>query len=96
LKNECLNRVDRAELVRFFLEIFEKDYMLFRKEGFSSLREECKSRSSVLGNKVKVTEHHKALEGQAVDIDEKGALIIELGDGSRRRVFSGDVTLCRG
>ncbi|MGB3111661.1 MAG: biotin--[acetyl-CoA-carboxylase] ligase [Candidatus Omnitrophota bacterium] len=96
LKNECLNRVDRAELVRFFLEIFEKDYMLFRKEGFSSLREECKSRSSVLGKKVKVAEHHRVLEGQAVDIDEKGALIIELGDGSRRRVFSGDVTLCRG
>ncbi|MFQ5952460.1 MAG: biotin--[acetyl-CoA-carboxylase] ligase [Candidatus Omnitrophota bacterium] len=95
LKNECSRDVDRVELVRRFLENFEKDYLKFKKKGFLSLRDECKSYSSVLGKHVKVTEHHKVLEGKAVDIDEKGALIIKLSNGSKQRIFSGDVVLCR-
>ncbi|MGD2278769.1 MAG: biotin--[acetyl-CoA-carboxylase] ligase [Candidatus Omnitrophota bacterium] len=95
LKNECSKRISRSEVVKRFLENFEKDYTKFKKEGFKSLRNECKSNSSVLGKKVKVTEHHKTLEGEAVDIDQKGALILKLDNGSRQRVFSGDVVLCR-
>ncbi|MGB2600057.1 MAG: biotin--[acetyl-CoA-carboxylase] ligase [Candidatus Omnitrophota bacterium] len=91
LKEECRHSVSRTGLVRRFLEIFEKDYATLKREGFVSLRDECKAVSSVLGKHVKVTEHHKIVEGRAVDIDEKGALILKLDDGSRRRVFSGDV-----
>ena len=92
---ECSQNVSRAGFVKSFLEIFEKDYTRLKKEGFISLREECKAVSSVLGKHVKVAEHHKTYEGRAVDIDEKGALILKMKDGSRRRVFSGDVALCR-
>jgi BirA family biotin operon repressor/biotin-[acetyl-CoA-carboxylase] ligase len=93
LMEECAQNVSRTELVKYFLENFEKDYTKFKKEGFVSLRDECKAASSVLGNRVKVSEHHKIYEGRAVDIDEKGALILKMDDGSKKRVFSGDVTL---
>ncbi len=93
LMGECSQNVSRAELVKKFLENFEKDYTRLKKEGFVSLREECKAASSVLGKHVKVAEHHKTYEGRAVDIDEKGALILKMDDGSKKRVFSGDVTI---
>ena len=93
LLEECAQSVSRTELVKFLLESFEKDYSKFKKEGFASLRDECKAVSSVLGNHVKVTEHHKTYKGKAVDIDEKGALILKMDDGSKKRIFSGDVTV---
>ncbi|MFH1552415.1 MAG: biotin--[acetyl-CoA-carboxylase] ligase [Candidatus Omnitrophota bacterium] len=95
LKIELSRHVSRAELIRCMLEEFEKDYVRFKKEGFASLREECKELSLVLGRHVKVTEHHRSIEGLATDIDEKGALIIRTDTGRLQRVFSGDVVLCR-
>lgn len=93
LKNETHFFVNRAQLLRDTLEGFEKDYYVFKKEGFSSLREECKKLSLILKKKVKITEHHRTIRGTAVDIDEKGALIIKDEKGALRRVFSGDVTM---
>ncbi len=89
------NKVRRADLIKTFLEFFEKDYFLLNKNGFKALRDDCKKNSLVLGKKVKIEERHKKIEGLAEDIDEKGALILRTKDGKRQRVFSGDVLLCR-
>jgi BirA family biotin operon repressor/biotin-[acetyl-CoA-carboxylase] ligase len=75
------------------LEAFEDDYLRFKSGGFSSLRDECKALSLVLGKKVKIEQHHRLVEGIAVDIDEKGALIVRADDGVVHRIFSGDVVL---
>ncbi len=95
LKIECDHRVSRTELIKSVFEELESDYLRFRKEGFTSLRKECKHFSSVLGKRVKVEEHHRLIKGTAVDIDEKGALIVRADNGVLQRVFSGDVVLCR-
>ncbi len=87
--------VDRIELVRGLLSEIEKRYNKLKKNGFVSMRDEYKSLSSVIGKKVKVQEHHRVLEGTAVDVDEKGALIVRDNKGDLKRVFSGDVLLCR-
>jgi BirA family biotin operon repressor/biotin-[acetyl-CoA-carboxylase] ligase len=36
-----------------------------------------------------------SLRGRLRDVDEQGALVIELGDGEKRRLFSGDVSQVR-
>jgi BirA family biotin operon repressor/biotin-[acetyl-CoA-carboxylase] ligase len=95
LKEACAQDIDRLEFFRKLLDNFEKEYAKLKKKGFISLRDECKAVSSVVGERIKVTEHHKTLEGKAIDIDEKGALILKLKDGSKKRIFSGDVTLCK-
>ena len=87
--------VDRTAFLRRLLFEFEKDYVKFKDEGFAALRAECKKLSLVLGKRVDIVEHHRPLSGKAVDIDEKGALVVLTDDGELRRVFSGDVMLCR-
>jgi len=95
LKNESKKTVNRAELLKMILEEFEKDYLCFKKEGFKLLRKDCKKLSLILGKRVKITEHHHRIEGIAEDIDQKGALIVRTDKGERKRIFSGDVVLCR-
>lgn len=95
LKLECDHHIERKELVRVFLMEFESFYGKFSKDGFKSLLKECKELSLVLGKNVKVDEHNRLLKGKAVDIDEKGALIIESDNGTLQRIFSGDVKMCR-
>lgn len=86
---------DRTVLLRSLLEALERDYRKFSSSGFMPLRDECKAFSLVLGEHVNITEHHKKIEGRAVDIDEKGALIVRTTAGAIKRVFSGDVVMCR-
>lgn len=85
--------VDRVLLVKSILSELENDYEIFQKKGFGALRDECKKFSLVLNKSVKITVHHKVTTGTAVDIDEKGALIVEDDRGKAQRVFSGDVVL---
>ena len=86
-------QVNRTEIVTRILEEFEKYYSKFQRKGFIALRDECKTVSSVLGKRIKVAEHHRRVEGTAVDIDEKGALIIRKDNGINQRIFSGDIVL---
>ncbi|MBD3426079.1 MAG: biotin--[acetyl-CoA-carboxylase] ligase [Candidatus Omnitrophica bacterium] len=95
IKNECGCEIDRPDLARGILTQFEKGYTRFTNEGFGAIRKECMDCSFTLGKKVKVLEHHRSIEGEAVDIDEKGALIIRTASGEKRRVFSGDVDVLR-
>lgn len=95
IKNVTGKECDRGAIVRRVLEEFEKDYKEFQKGRFAALRKECKKLSLILGKKVEITEHHRKIKGKAVDIDEKGALVVLERDGTLRRVFSGDVVLCR-
>ena len=96
LREESSERFNRHLLFKCMLEEIEEGYLAFKKKGFGPLRAECKEVSLSLGKRVKVSEHDRSTEGQAVDIDEKGALIIKTDSGDMRRIFSGDVTLCRG
>jgi len=91
LKELTLRTVDRAHFIRILLEELEHDYLKFNTEGFSPLREGCKALSIVIGRKVEVTEHHRRVKGEAIDIDEKGALVVKNSEGDLQRVFSGDV-----
>ncbi|MDP8298897.1 MAG: biotin--[acetyl-CoA-carboxylase] ligase [Candidatus Tantalella remota] len=95
LKEKCGRRLSRLELIRQILREFEKRYDILQKKGFAALRDECKKVSLVLKKEIRVEEHHKTIKGVAVDIDEKGVLIVKTAKDGLKRIFSGDVVLCR-
>ena len=94
LKMAGARAVDRSGLMKAVLEALEREYLRYKEEGFESFREECKRVSTVLGGRVRIAEHTRSVEGTAVDIDERGALIVRDDNGFLQRVFSGDVVLC--
>jgi BirA family biotin operon repressor/biotin-[acetyl-CoA-carboxylase] ligase len=83
----------RAPLLRAILEEMERRYRTVC-EG-ESLREEWARALETIGRTVRVTTHTSAVEGLAEDVDDAGALILRLADGSRMAVHAGDVITVR-
>ena len=65
--------------------------------GFEPVRERCRELSSTLRRRVSVQlGDGNTLEGEAIDLDETGALLVRVGSGAVHRVVSGDVEHLRG
>ena len=56
----------------------------------SAVVAEWKAGAITLGCQVKVQILNETIEGQAVDMDDQGGLIVVLPDGTRRTVVYGD------
>jgi len=85
--------VSRISLLRRYLEYLEKEYLTALKNGFSEVISYCRNYSVTLGNRVEVTDGERIYRGEAVAIDENGALILKKEDGQQVRVLSGEVNL---
>ncbi|MFW5902160.1 MAG: biotin--[acetyl-CoA-carboxylase] ligase, partial [Thermodesulfobacteriota bacterium] len=83
--------VNRLPLIRDVLYHLEDILEAYEAEGFPYFRDEWKRRSDSLGRRVRVASGRKSLEGEAVDIDSEGALILDPGSGLPRRITSGDI-----
>lgn len=78
----------RIEFAKEVLISLEHYYNLLIDKKWDEIANEWKNLSLVLGKRVKVGE----IEGQALGIDEYGALIIRLDNGFLKHITSGDVT----
>lgn len=85
----------KVELTKALLRNIESHYTLFKKNRFKDIIEEWKNLSAVLGRRVRVADRARTIEGQAVDVDESGALVIRLDSGFNERILAGDVTVVR-
>ncbi|MFO7838279.1 MAG: biotin--[acetyl-CoA-carboxylase] ligase [Desulfosalsimonadaceae bacterium] len=83
--------VNRLPLIRDILCNLENILEAYQAEGFQPFRDEWKRRSDTLGRKVRVSCGRQFLEGEAVDIDSEGALILDPGGGLTRRITGGDI-----
>ncbi|HNX91497.1 MAG TPA: bifunctional biotin--[acetyl-CoA-carboxylase] synthetase/biotin operon repressor, partial [Candidatus Omnitrophota bacterium] len=81
-------------LLRTILCMLERDYGIFVSGGFAALREKCKKYSIVLGKNVKIASPKGEINGTVLDIDENGRLVLD-DSGTERRIFSGDIEMCR-
>ena len=79
------------ELTKKTLEKLEYYMSLFKKEGFKTIRDEWRDLSDTLSRHVKVQSHEGKIEGQAIDVDNDGALVVRLDSGFHKRILSGDV-----
>jgi len=83
--------VPRALFTAALLARLESWLDRHESEGFEVVREAWKARSTTLGAQVMVRAEGRVTEGRAVDIDEGGALLLRLEDGSVTRILAGDV-----
>ncbi|HPN72679.1 MAG TPA: biotin--[acetyl-CoA-carboxylase] ligase [Candidatus Omnitrophota bacterium] len=93
VKNETGTALDRSSLLAAILNEIGSSYRLFLSEGFQPFRSEARERSCVIGRKVSVETSRDRKEGEAVDIDERGALIVRERSGGLCKAFSGDVVV---
>ena len=57
--------------------------------------EEWKKRSATLNKRVRITDPAGTIEGEAIDLDEDGALLIRKDNGLIVKKTAGDVFLLR-
>jgi len=87
---EMGHEVDRASLLARILKEFESRFLLVESGEYDTIIREWKSISCTLENRVQIRTLKNSFEGDAVDIDEFGALIIRKENGRLERVIAGD------
>ena len=88
---ELGHRVDENEIIRFFLEEFEKIGTLFEDGKFEGILKEWRKYSYSIGKIVEVREpFSKSYDGYVLGISREGALVVEKIDGTLEKVISGE------
>lgn len=95
LAEECGECVSRVRFLQYLLAEFETLYTEFLVSGFGTIREEWKTLDTTIGSRVKVSDGAEEMEGEALDIDREGFLLVRTKDGDVKRIISGDVSLGR-
>lgn len=90
LKNELNEDISRMILVQKFLDNFEKTYDEFKIGNFHNILNKWRRCSKTIGSKVEVKTGTKFIKGEAVGVTREGALILELEDGSLKKIISGE------
>ncbi|MGI6361756.1 MAG: biotin--[acetyl-CoA-carboxylase] ligase [Bacillota bacterium] len=83
----------RAQIAAEILSSLEKYYQLLCTEGFSPIRRQWLQNNNCLGKKITATTINGSYTGKALDMDENGYLVMELADGSTRKIVTGDIIL---
>jgi BirA family biotin operon repressor/biotin-[acetyl-CoA-carboxylase] ligase len=91
LESELDKKVQLDNLFRAVIERLECIYELFLKEGFALVLREWKKHAGFLGCKVKAVSDGEEWVGQALNVENDGALTIRLEDGTSKRVLMGDI-----
>ncbi len=91
LRAELEQEVDRAKLLARLLRDFERHYDLLEAQEYDAILREWKSMSSTLDQHVHVNTLTKSFDGEAIDIDEYGALLVRKENGRIERVIAGDL-----
>ena len=95
LKVAAGHSFDRTQVFQAILCSLEKGYLKLLHHEFTEIMEEWKKRSATLNKRVRITDSTGIIEGQAIDLDEDGALLIRKDNGLVVKKSAGDVFLLR-
>jgi BirA family biotin operon repressor/biotin-[acetyl-CoA-carboxylase] ligase len=95
LKEQKKEGINRIELLQEILRAIEKNYLTFQEKGAQSIIDKWRDYNITLGKRVKIYSHKKHIEGQAVDIDTDGSLLLRSDSGLVQKVTAGDVAHCK-
>ena len=95
LKEEKGEVVNRISLLQQILGKIEANYLLFQQKGPGAMADKWRHYNVTLGRRVRVAFHRHHLEGEAVDIDNDGSLLVRKDSGIIQRITAGDVVHCR-
>ncbi|RZB31307.1 MAG: BirA family transcriptional regulator, biotin operon repressor / biotin---[acetyl-CoA-carboxylase] ligase [Desulfobacteraceae bacterium Eth-SRB2] len=87
LKKIIGRNILRKQLLAGFLDEFENR---LNKDTLDNVISEWKSYSLTMGRPVKIVTTHDEFKGIAVDVDNTGALMLKLADGSIKKIIYGD------
>ena len=87
LKSILKREVSRKALLSEFLNKFEN---WMKHADFEHIIDEWKTYTSTLNRFVRIVTERATTQGFAVDVDENGALVLKLEDGSIKKVAHGD------
>ena len=85
-------KISRLKLLNKILYYLEHLYIICQEEGFAPILDEWRKYSITLNQHIRVIGTNEVLEGIAVDIDDDGALLVNI-DGQIKRVLAGDVSI---
>jgi BirA family biotin operon repressor/biotin-[acetyl-CoA-carboxylase] ligase len=91
LKETSGKEISRVKLAQTFLQEFEKYYEILKRKEFSFILKEWELYSNTLGKKIKVDIGERIITGEAMDINESGALILKKEDGELIEIISGTI-----
>ena len=95
LKEQKKEEVNRLDLLQEILRKIEENYFVFQKKGGKPIIDKWREWSISLGRRVRVIFQKEHIEGQAIDIDTDGGLLIRNDSGLTQKVMAGDVVHCR-
>ena len=87
LKKLSGREISRIKLLGRFLDEFEDR---LKNVDFENVISEWKKYSVTLQRQVRIVTQREVSEGLALDVDENGALVIELADGTQKTIVYGD------
>ena len=90
VSNACGRGISRMQLLASLVEELNALYLRLEDGGFMA---EYRARSNVIGRDVTVLRGGERFAARAVDIDGEGSLIIELPDGGRETLHSGEISI---
>lgn len=88
--------VDRIELARALLVELDRCYGRFLEQGLEPLLEEWRGFAAFLGRRIRVAlAGDRTVDGQAVDVDSNGTLLVRTDTGIMESVSAGEVLIVR-
>ena len=90
VENECGTPVCRSRLIA---EIANHIAALYEKLDSGEFMAECRSRSVVIGRKITVLSGNEPYQAKALDIDDRGRLLILQADGTQEALNSGEISI---
>jgi len=95
LKMAAGRSFNRGEVFQAILRSLEKWYIKLLHHDFVEITDAWKERSSTLNKRLRLTDPAGTIEGEAVDLDEDGSLLIRKDNGVIIKKTAGDIFLLR-
>ncbi|MBU4346312.1 MAG: biotin--[acetyl-CoA-carboxylase] ligase [Candidatus Omnitrophica bacterium] len=95
LKEQKKEDINRISLLQEVLRKIENNYLVFENKGSEPIVEKWRNYSITLAKRVSVVCQKRHLQGQAIDIDVDGGLLIRNDSGLVEKIMAGDVAHCR-
>ncbi len=95
LAHETGGRVNRLQLARALLVELDRVYEIFLTQGVAPVLEAWRGFAEFLGHRIRVALQNRTVDGQAMDVDSNGALLVRTDTGIVEPVSAGDVLIVR-
>ncbi len=93
LDDICGKEIDANQLVSEFVNSLEDQYEHLRHGFHELVIAEWKKHSVTIGKQVRATLGNETFEGLAENVDDSGALVLKMDDGSSKVLHAGEISL---